>query len=122
MMWQPDYSPWGAVQYCEPLCPGAYSVSTASHGGVMVQRELAMKALSVEARKCGFMDGGYLCFEEDCDAPVALRELMDHRLYAAPVNQYFGLGEYDKVINDSLQRWHKDYWQAREKRILQKEH
>ena len=101
-------------------CPGAYSVSTAGHGGVMVSRELADKVLCKEAKTCGFMERGYLCFEEDCAAPVALRELMDRGLYQAPVNEYFAPGEYEAVINDSLQTFHPEYWQAREKMRAEK--
>ena len=44
----------------------------------------------------------------------ALRELMDKKLYQAPVNQYFRPGEYEAVINRSLQTYHPEYWQARE--------
>ena len=73
----PSYSPWGKVQECETLCPGVYSVSTPVHGGIMVRRYLAEKIFRKEAMGCAFVEGGYLCFEEDCDAQVALRELMD---------------------------------------------
>ena len=116
----PGYSPWGEVQTCETLCPGAYSVSTAGHGGVMVHRDLADKVFRKEAKECGFAEGVYLCFEEDCDGPVALRELMDKKLYQAPVNQYFGPGEYEKVIDRSLQHYDPEYWQAREKDLKEK--
>lgn len=116
----PGYSPWGEVQTCETLCPGAYSVSTAGHGGVMVHRDLADKVFRKEAKECGFAEGVYLCFEEDCDGPVALRELMDKKLYHAPVNQYFRPGEYEAVINRSLQTYHPEYWQAREKDLKEK--
>ena len=116
----PGYSPWGEVQTCETLCPGAYSVSTAGHGGVMVHRDLADKVFRKEAKECGFAEGVYLCFEEDCDGPVALRELMDKKLYQAPVNQYFRPGEYEAVINRSLQTYHPEYWQAREKDLKEK--
>ena len=33
----PKSSPWGEVQNCETLCPGVFLVSTASHGGTMVE-------------------------------------------------------------------------------------
>ena len=111
---EPQDSPWGENQTRETLSPGAYSVSTAGHGGVMVRRELAEKVFRKEARECGFMEGAWLCYEEDCDGPVALRELMDKKLYQAPVNQYFRPGEYEAVINRSLQTYHPEYWQARE--------
>ena len=83
---QPAYSPWGEIQHCETLCPGAYSVSTAGHGGVMVHREL-----------------------------------MDRKLCQAPVNEYFAPGEYEAVIDRSLQTYHPEYWQAREMALAGRE-
>ena len=117
---EPQDSPWGEIQTRETLCPGAYSVSTAGHGGVMVRRELAEKIFRKEALDCGFTEGAYLCFEEDCDEPVALRELMDKGMYQAPVNERFAPGAYEAVINDSLQTFHAAYWQAREKTLAEK--
>ncbi len=108
------YSPWGSVQACRALCPGVFEVSTASHGGVMAAEMAALGIFSGEAQKHGFWEHGYLCFEEDCDAPVAIRELMDRGLYSAPVNQYYGPGEYSACIDASLRLFHPDYWQARE--------
>ena len=102
----PSYSPWGNIQECETLCPGVYSVSTPGHGGVMVRRELAEKVFRKEAMGCGFVEGGYLCFEEDCDAQVALRELMDKKMIQAPVNERFSPGAYEAVINSSVQIHH----------------
>lgn len=113
-MFPPEYSPWGEVQHQEKLCSGVFSVSTASHGGIMVHRSVAKAVLSPAARKHCFRDGNYYCFEEDCDAPVAIRELLDKGLYTAPVNDYFKPGEYEKAIDRSLQEYHPDYWQARE--------
>ena len=69
---QEEKSPWGEIQFSEPLIPGMELVSTASHGGVRVTREAAV-LLSPAARKCGFRQGGYLWFEEDCKEPVVLR-------------------------------------------------
>ena len=113
-MFPPEYSPWGEVQHQEELCSGVFSVSTASHGGIMVHGSVAKAVLSPAARKHCFRDGSYYCFEEDCDAPVAIRELLDKGLYTAPVNDYFKPGEYERVINRSLQEYHSDYWKARE--------
>ena len=113
----PYYSPWGNIQECETLCTGVYSVSTPGHGGIMVRRELAEKIFRKEAMGCAFVKGGYLCFEEDCDAQVALRELMDKKMIQAPVNERFGPGAYEAVINSSVQIHHPEYWQAREKAI-----
>ena len=112
---RPNYSPWGSLQTCHKLCAGVYTVSTASHGGIMVNADMADAILSEAAVKCAFRYNRFLCFEEDCDAPVAIRELMDKGLYTAPVNDYFKPGEYEAVINSSLQTYRPDYWQAREK-------
>lgn len=110
----PRYSPWGTVDHCERLCAGVFSVSTPSHGGIMADTATAMRVFSGKALECGFREGSYVCFEEDCAAPVAIRELMDRGLYQAPVNEYWKPGEYSAVIDSSIQRWHPDYWAARE--------
>lgn len=113
-MMEPLYSPWGEIQHREVLAPHVFSVSTASHGGIMVNSRAAKTVFSKEALKCAFQEGGFYCFEEDCAASVAIRELMDRKLYAAPVNEYWKNGEYEKCINDSVQRYYPDYWKARQ--------
>ena len=83
----------------------------------MVVASLADRYLAKEAQACCFPYTNYLCFEEDCDAPVAIRELLDRGFMKAPVNEYYKPGEYEEAINDSLKQWHPQYWQAREKRL-----
>lgn len=112
-MMEPFYSPWGEIQHCEVLAPHVFSVSTASHGGIMANSRTAKTIFSREALKCAFQEGGFYCFEEDCAAPVALRELMDRGLFTAPINEYWKPDEYEKCINDSIQRYYPDYWKAR---------
>ena len=112
-MMEPLYSPWGEIQHCEVLASHVFSVSTASHGGIMANSRTAKTIFSREALKCAFQEGGFYCFEEDCAAPVALRELMDRGLFTVPVNEYWKDGEYEKCINDSIQRYYPDYWKAR---------
>ena len=115
-MVEPMYSPWGTVDHCKMLCYGAFEVQTARHGGVMILRELVDEYLSKEAQAVGFMEGRYLCFEEDCDAAVAIRELLDKGLMKAPVNQYYKEGEYSAIIDDVVAAWNKEYLQAVEAR------
>ena len=114
---RPPYSPWGEIQHCEELCPGVYQVSTASHGGVMAKLSVASKLFSTAVRQYSFVEGGYLCFEEDFEAPVAIRELMDKGLYKAPVNQYYGPGEYEAAIDSSIQLYQPEYWAYRERKL-----
>ena len=113
----PQISPWGNVQTERYLAPGVFFISTPSHGGVMVVASLADRYLAKEAQACCFPYTNYLCFEEDCDAPVAIRELLDRGFMKAPVNEYYKPGEYEEAINDSLKQWHPQYWQAREQRL-----
>lgn len=115
---KPSYSPWGKVQTCKELCDGVYSVRTASHGGIMAHQEVVDKVLSVAAQKCGFTEGRYLCFEEDCDEQVAIRELMDRKLFQAPVNEHFPSGKYESVIDASIQRNQPEYWTFRKTHLL----
>ena len=51
----------------------------------MVHSEAVEDTLSAEAQKCALPYNRYLCFEEDCDEPVALRELMDKGYMKVPV-------------------------------------
>ena len=71
----PPYSPWGKVQECETLCPGVSSVSTpGAVAALWCGGSWRKKVFRKEAMGClGFIASGYLCFEEDNDAQVALR-------------------------------------------------
>ena len=115
---EPGFSPWGKVQSCHTLYDGVFSVGTESHGGIMVHQIVAGNVLSGAAIKCGFTDGSYLCFEEDCDAQVVIRELMDRKLYQAPVNEHYPPGKYESVIDASVQRNHPEYWAFRKRHLL----
>ena len=94
-----------------------YQVSTSGRGGVMARLGRASKLFSKAARAYSFVEGGYLCFEENCDSPVAIRELMDRGLYKAPVNQYYGPGEYEAAIDSSIQLYQPEYWAYRERKL-----
>lgn len=112
MYQKPEQSPWGKVQTCDALCPGVFLVSTASHGGTMVSKDMAA-AFSPAARKCGFQQGGYLCFEEDSQESVALRELLDKKLWAIP-ERIKDKAAFEENINKAVREYHPDYWRARQ--------
>lgn len=109
---EPRSSPWGEIQECDYICRGVYQVSTASHGGVMLRSSLAETLLSPAARKCGFRERGFTCFEEDCQAAVVLLELLDKGLHKTP--KWFEPERYRELLEDSVKRWYPHYWQARE--------
>lgn len=44
---------------------------------------------------------------------------MDRGLYTAPINEYFGPGEYSKCIDDTIRVCHPDYWRAHEAGLTQ---
>ena len=111
-MREPAFSPWGEVQSCEELFNGIFSVSTPGHGGIMVESQ-SVFYLSSAARKCGFRDGGYLCFEEDCQEAVVLRELLDRKLWAIP-ERITDPAAFEQAIDEDLQRWNPEYWKARQ--------
>ncbi len=113
---RPGYSPWGSIQSGHKLCNGVYNVSTASHGGIMVSEDIAENSFSEAALNCAFRYNGYYCFEEDCDAPVALRELLDKKL----INGFFHFNaeQLSEVVNRSIQNWHPEYWNSRDKSSL----
>lgn len=108
----PSKSPWGKVQTCDLLCPGVFLVSTASHGGTMVSNEVAA-FLSPAAKRCGFKRGGYLCFEEDTQEDVVLRELLDKKLWQIP-ERIKDKSAFEENINLSIRRYNPEYWRARQ--------
>ena len=108
----PENSPWGKVQTCDVLCPGVFLVSTASHGGTLVSKEISAM-LSSAARKCGFKQGGYLCFEEDCQESVVLRELLDKKLWSIP-DRIRDKTAFEENINNSIREYNPEYWRARQ--------
>ena len=110
------FSPWGMVQTSYTLCDGVYAVSTASHGGILVHRS-AEHLLSQEAQYHGTRYGVYLCYEEDCKAPIVIRELLDSGKIIVPVNDRLSDEEFNKEVNENIQRWNPEYWEAYEKRM-----
>ena len=112
MYQEPSKSPWGKVQTCDTLCPGVFLVSTASHGGTMVSNEVAA-FLSPAAKRCGFRRGGYLCFEEDCDENIVLRELLDKKLWQIP-DRIRDRAAFEENINRALREHHPEYWRSRQ--------
>jgi len=108
----PENSPWGKVQTCDILCPGVFLVSTASHGGTLVSDEISAM-LSPAARKCGFRQGGYLCFEEDSQESVVLRELLDKKLWSVP-ERIKDKAAFEENINKSIREYNPEYWRARQ--------
>lgn len=112
MFREPEQSPWGAVQHCETLCPGVFLVSTAGHGGTMVEKDMT-PVLSPAARKCGFKRGGYLCFEEDSQEAVVFRELLDKKLWDIPA-RIKDRAAFEENINKSIREYNPEYWRARQ--------
>lgn len=143
-MSEPTDSPWDYVQNCTTIANGIYDVSTEGHGGVMIVAELAPHILSPEALEIGFIENGYYCYEEDCDASVPLRELYDkgilneeqyfreYRVKSArheAQNGYVSFREatesekvnflngWSNSVDESLKYGHPEYWQAHEQAV-----
>ncbi len=108
-------SPWGEIDCCEELYPGIYLVSTPSHGGIQIEWESAM-LLSSAARKCGFLEGGSLWFEEDCCEQVVLRELLDKGLWQIPA-RIKEPNAFERSLNSTIEEYHPEYWADRQKQL-----
>jgi hypothetical protein len=108
----PKDSPWGAVDYCDMLCPGVFLVYTSDHGGAMVAQEIE-EFLSPAARRYGQRKNGFLCFEQDADEEIVLRELLDKKLWDIP-ERIQDRTAFEERINTALRTRHPAYWRARE--------
>ena len=61
----PKYSPWGKIQDTKVISDGISFVSTASHGGFKLSREL-----NAQIPKCFRKEGGW--YEEDCEYSIVI--------------------------------------------------
>lgn len=110
-----SYSPWGKVTLWQMHCPGVYTVTTATHGGIEVAEEVADKYFTPAALQCSFFEHGYYWFEEDYAIAVAYRELMDKGILVIPKDH--DSGKFERNTNKCIQRHFPKYWQAREKML-----
>ncbi len=78
----------------------------------MVSNDVAA-FLSPAAKRCGFRRGGYLCFEEDTQEEVVLRELLDKKLWKIP-ERIKDKAAFEENINRSIKRYNPEYWRARQ--------
>ncbi|CAH1589099.1 hypothetical protein F0267_01240 [Vibrio coralliilyticus] len=69
------YTPWGAAHNVISHIRGVKTVSTSTHGGIMVSQGFANKFFSKAALKVAEMYSGYFCYEEDADWMVPTFEL-----------------------------------------------
>lgn len=97
---EPSNSPWDTVEECTVIAPGIYSVSTAGHGGIMIDRALAPHILSSEALAEGFVENGCYCYEEDAAESIPLRELYNKGILNK-TNEYFTRLEYVSTDPDA---------------------
>lgn len=101
-------TPWGNADYKADIGDeGIVSVSTPSHGGVMVPNSVAARRLSDAARREATVWGNFTCYEEDCDWAIAANELEE-------VTDYFrgdsSREEFSaKHVVPTLERWCPDY-------------
>ena len=138
---EPVTSPWDEVQHCATIAKGIYSVSTAGHGGIMIDAELAPYVLSSEALREGLREGGYYCYEEDAAIYIPLRELYDKGILKK-TDRYFTdsyvvsdkdkkngyvpyktlpeaekeafIGQWSTTLDEDIAQWYPEYWQARQ--------
>ena len=67
-------SPWGTVQDEEQIADGIIYVSTASHGGIWVDRELMHRITKEMKDYAAYWSGSSQWFEEDCDGLASCSE------------------------------------------------
>lgn len=65
---------WGRTQRVRKISEGVYNVTTASHGGIIVDDEYADRYLSAKAREYAEHRYGWYHFEEDCAWAIFVKE------------------------------------------------
>ena len=112
---RPYSSPWGKIQRIRTITQGVYEVSTEGHGGIMVRKEVASQLLSTAAIAHGSLEREFYCYEEDCEASIVIRELLDKNLWKIPKHYAGRETEYNEIINASLLQWSPDYLASAQK-------
>jgi hypothetical protein len=105
-------TPWGKSDSKQTVRRGLSFVTTPSHGGFMVAKGYAYKHFSPEAIVRGKAYGGYLAYEEDCDASIVLWEAYDTFL-SLPVTEWTINVPTKESLIKSLSHWHADFLIAR---------
>ena len=54
----------------------------------------------------------YICYEEDAQESVVLRELLDKKLWNIP-DRIKDKGQFEEKLNQSIRQYHPEYWRAR---------
>lgn len=117
-----DPSPWGNVQTSRKIADGVYEISTASHGGILVHKSVEKTLLSEEAGKIGFLENGWHGYEEDAEACIPIRELIDRGIFEIPSHYSGTKEEYIAMIDDSIRYWFPEYWETRTARLEASSH
>lgn len=108
------HSPWGAVQTQSTLATGIYNVTTAGHGGIMINASIAEKLLSKEAKERGEIYGKYYCYEEDCAWAIptweisALQEEANLKGFADST-----FTTVRKIVMETLSNYYPEYLEER---------
>jgi hypothetical protein len=88
-------TPWGDAQTIKTLAPGILLVSTASHGGLMLD-SAALLDLPEHLRNAGETYGDWRCFEEDCACGLVYEARID--LYRENKRQQ--LASWEKTLGE----------------------
>jgi len=105
-------TPWGIAHSIKQHFRGVATVSTSTHGGLMVSDSFGFKHLSEEARKVAEKYNGYFCFEEDTEALLAMYDLKEYRCEIAkdfPLLACKTADELEEWLIDSLSGSHPIY-------------
>ena len=97
---RPDQSPWGAVQQANQIAPGIWSVTTASHGGLLLS----------EARSAAMPDALRLpgdAYEEDCDWSLVYLAFESELAL-----QKTSTAGFLQLAKDTARCWHPDRYAA----------
>ena len=113
-------SPWDQVQTCERLAEGVWWVTTASHGGLMVDVSTATEELSAPARQHGMKWGRFICYEEDCACAIPFFERPDwFATFRGGIGRVPLTEAHTASILKSVKNWNWRYYEAHTRTILQ---
>lgn len=110
----PRMSPWDRVQDSELITDSIYWVSTAGHGGLMIEYKVAQEILTPQAilRGESFRSENrvWLCYEEDCQYAIVFYELDDILLRLAyRYVPHIPIANLRLKLLQTISAWNADY-------------
>lgn len=111
-LWALDNAPTGSLV---DITPRMISRAAQWDGDPEKLAKTLIRAGWIDEKEDGTLEihDWYICYEEDAQESVVLRELLDKKLWKIP-DRIKDKGQFEEKLNQSIRQYHPEYWRARQ--------